>query len=71
MLRHTCATRLAECGVDVRVIQEWLGHSNLQTTQRYLRVRPVRLQDAVEKLWYGTDGGEEGEGGRGGYEAQR
>jgi integrase len=52
-LRHTCASRMVERGVDVRTVQEFLGHASLQTTQRYLRVRPVRLRDAVESLDYG------------------
>lgn len=51
-LRHTCATHLVERGVDVRAVQEYLGHANLATTQVYLRVRPVRLREAVESIAY-------------------
>jgi integrase len=35
-LRHECGSRLADRGVDVRRIQELLGHASIATTQRYL-----------------------------------
>ena len=31
-LRHTCATRLCEAGVNMKVIQDVLGHADIQTT---------------------------------------
>jgi integrase len=39
-LRHTFGTRMAAAGVPMRTLQEWMGHRDLSTTQRYADYAP-------------------------------
>jgi integrase len=39
-LRHTFGTRMAAAGVSMRTLQEWMGHRDIETTQRYADYAP-------------------------------
>ena len=49
-LRHTAATLMYQHGdVDIRVLKDILGHSNLGTTQIYTHVSDKQIKQAVDK----------------------
>ena len=53
-LRHSYATHLLEAGVSLRAIQQYLGHSNLQTTMVYLQLTDTAHANArqtIERLF--------------------
>jgi site-specific recombinase XerD len=49
-LRHTFASRLVMAGVDLRTVQELMGHKSIQMTVRYSHLTPKHTLAAVEML---------------------
>jgi len=49
-LRHTFASRLVMAGVDLRQVQQFLGHSSIVMTMRYAHLSPEHGKAAIEKL---------------------
>jgi integrase len=45
--RRTAATNMVDSGVNIRIIQDFLGHSNLATTAAYCETTPAMLRRAV------------------------
>ena len=63
-LRHTAATMMLSGGVDVKTVQEVLGHENLNTTQIYTHIENTELKIAAQanplsKLDFADESGEE------------
>jgi len=49
-LRHSCATRLSDCGEELVTVAEILGHTDIRMTKRYSHAMQERKRQALEKL---------------------
>ena len=61
ILRHTFATHLLNKGVDMRQIQELMGHASLQTTQHYTHNSITKLMEVYAKAHPHSEGTGEGD----------
>jgi integrase len=51
-LRHTFGTRMAAAGVPMRTLQEWMGHRDISTTERYADYAPSQHEsELIERAW--------------------
>lgn len=50
VLRHTCAMIVLQATQDIRKVSLWLGHSNLTTTEVYVRADPTEKLEAIEAI---------------------
>ena len=50
ILRHTCASRLVQAGIDLRRVQTFLGHQTIQMTLRYAHLATNDLQQCAHAL---------------------
>ena len=55
VMRHSFATNLLQQGVDLRLIQEFLGHKHIAATQIYAHVTNKQLRDVHRKLHGGNN----------------
>ena len=51
VMRHSCACALLQAGVDITVIRDYLGHSSVATTSRYITTNLQMKRDALEAFW--------------------
>jgi site-specific recombinase XerD len=50
--RATFATTCLQSGIDLKTVQQWLGHTDLASTMRYLRAaRGAGVKAKVEAVW--------------------
>jgi integrase len=56
-LRHAFASRLTMAGVDLRTLQELMGHKTIKMTLRYSHLSPTHTLEAVNKLCFAAQAG--------------
>lgn len=55
-LRHTTASRLVMAGVDIRTVQEIMGHKTLAMTMRYSHLSARHVSEAINRIGMKTEG---------------
>jgi integrase/recombinase XerD len=51
VMRHSCAVALLQAGVDITVIRDYLGHSSVATTSRYVTTNLQMKREVLEAFW--------------------
>jgi len=51
VLRHSCGVALLQSGTDVTVIRDYLGHSSIATTSRYISTNLKMKREALQTFW--------------------
>ncbi|WP_221221545.1 tyrosine-type recombinase/integrase [Cupriavidus oxalaticus] len=49
--RHSCAVALLQSGTDITVIRDYLGHTSVATTGRYVTINLQMKRDAMPAFW--------------------
>ncbi|HEV7529716.1 MAG TPA: tyrosine-type recombinase/integrase [Solirubrobacteraceae bacterium] len=55
-LRHTFGTAMAGAGVPMRTLQDWMGHRDIETTQRYADYSPSAHESVFVEAAFGSGG---------------
>jgi len=50
-LRHSCATYLLSQKMNIRQVQQLLGHTDISTTSIYLHINPQELKNKFDEIW--------------------
>ena len=51
VLRHSCAVGMLQSGSELSVIRDYLGHTSVATTGRYVTTNLRMKRDAVQSFW--------------------